>query len=187
MSKDRETTDTTNSGGGGGVRFRNQSPSTHRRSRDRERTTAAADSSSKTLAAKDSIDANNMTAVIGNESSLADYTDHFDDSRLSDEMGYQSFTSEEIDIGGVGSTIALVQGEGHIGSSGRHHHRTNSGQALDRLNTKLACTRESIRKEQTARDGEFLKIFIFLLLVSQENKLIIFFFFLNEFFKRENF
>lgn len=160
MSKDRETTDTTNSGGGG-VRFRNQSPSTHRRSRDRERTTAAADSSTKTLATKDSIDANNMTAIIMNESSLADYTDHFDDSRLSDEMGYQSFTSEEIDIGGVGSTIALVQGEGHIGSSssGRHHHRTNSGQALDRLNTKLACTRESIRKEQTARDGEFLLFF----------------------------
>lgn len=176
MSKDRETTDTTNSGGGG-VRFRNQSPSTHRRSRDRERTTAAADSSSKTLAAKDSIDANNMTAVIGNESSLADYTDHFDDSRLSDEMGYQSFTSEEIDIGGVGSTIALVQGEGHIGSSGRHHHRTNSGQALDRLNTKLACTRESIRKEQTARDGEFLKFFF---VVSKSGKqidyLFIFFF-----------
>lgn len=156
MSKDRETTDTTNSGGGG-VRFRNQSPSTHRRSRDRERTAAGGDPS-KTLTAKDSIDANNMTAVIGNESSLADYTDHFDDSRLSDEMGYQSFTSEEIDIGGVGSTIALVPGEGHVGSSssGRHHHRTNSGQALDRLNTKLACTRESIRKEQTARDGKSL-------------------------------
>lgn len=173
MSKDRETTDTTNSGGGGGsaVRFRNQSPSTHRRSRDRERTTAAAaaetSAASKTLLANNSIDANNMTAV---ESSLADYIEHFDDSRLSDEMGYQSFTSEEIDIGGVGSTIALVQGDGQIvggghhgsSSSGRHHHRTNSGQALDRLNTKLACTRESIRKEQTARDGEFFLIIFFL-------------------------
>lgn len=43
----------------------------------------------------------------------------------------------------------------------RHHHRSNSGQAMDRLNTKIACTRESIRKEQTARDenvNEYLKL-----------------------------
>lgn len=32
--------------------------------------------------------------------------------------------------------------------------RINSSQALDRLNTKIACTKESIRKEQTSRDGE---------------------------------
>lgn len=42
-----------------------------------------------------------------------------------------------------------------------HHHRSNSYQALDRLNTKIACTKESIRKEQTARDdnvNEYLKL-----------------------------
>lgn len=33
--------------------------------------------------------------------------------------------------------------------------RINSCQALDRLNTKIACTKESIRKEQTSRDGEY--------------------------------
>lgn len=33
--------------------------------------------------------------------------------------------------------------------------RINSCQALDRLNTKIACTKESIRKEQTSRDGEW--------------------------------
>ena len=37
-----------------------------------------------------------------------------------------------------------------------HHQRTNSYQALDRINTKIACTKESIRKEQTARDGKLL-------------------------------
>lgn len=35
--------------------------------------------------------------------------------------------------------------------------RINSCQALDRLNTKIACTKESIRKEQTSRDGELRK------------------------------
>lgn len=46
-------------------------------------------------------------------------------------------------------------------SAERHHQRSNSFQALDRLNTKMACTKESIRKEQTARDdnvNEYLKL-----------------------------
>lgn len=36
--------------------------------------------------------------------------------------------------------------------------RINSCQALDRLNTKIACTKESIRKEQTSRDGELIEV-----------------------------
>jgi alanyl-tRNA synthetase len=41
------------------------------------------------------------------------------------------------------------------------HNRTNSLQALDRLTTKIACTKESLRREQTARDdnvNEYLKL-----------------------------
>lgn len=146
MSKDRDTIETgTPSGGerGGGsggshIRYKNQSPSTRRRSRDRER------GSDKTR----DIDLNEVVMTV-------DTIEQFDDSRLSDEMGYQSFTSEEVDVGG--STAQLVNADD------KHplHQRTNSAQALDRLNTKIACTRESIRKEQTARDdnvNEYLKL-----------------------------
>lgn len=47
------------------------------------------------------------------------------------------------------STPSGSAGERTLGS------RVNSSQALDRLNTKIACTKESIRKEQTSRDGEW--------------------------------
>uniref|UniRef100_A0A1L8D970 Putative conserved plasma membrane protein n=1 Tax=Nyssomyia neivai TaxID=330878 RepID=A0A1L8D970_9DIPT len=143
MSRDRETTDTAT--GGGGMRFsRNQSPSTHRRSRERDR-----GSSDKQLQQREiesgTEERNNMTA---------DHSDLFDDSRLSgtEEIGYQTFTSTEEIIDGQPMSLQ---------SEGRHHQRTNSCQALDRLNTKIACTKESIRKEQTARDdnvNEYLKL-----------------------------
>lgn len=56
-----------------------------------------------------------------------------------EETAYQSFLPDEVE-GGAPSR------------EGRHHR--SSSQALDRLNTKIACTKESIRKEQTARDGK---------------------------------
>lgn len=145
MSKDREWTDNSTSGGGL-TRFKNHSPSTRRRSRDRDR------GSDKTR----DIDISDLNMT-------ADTIDQFDESRLSDEMGYQSFTSEEVDQIG-GSTIQLVPNDGS-NSSGKnhqnHHSRSNSMQAFDRLSTKIACTKESIRKEQTARDdnvNEYLKL-----------------------------
>lgn len=72
-----------------------------------------------------------------------------EDSRLSgNEDYYSSFVSDEFD-----------------GSKKLHHRRTHerssSVQAIDRLNTKIQCTKESIRQEQTARDdnvNEYLKL-----------------------------
>lgn len=147
VSKDREWTDTSTSGGGL-TRYKNHSPSTRRRSRDRDR------GSDKTR----DIDTSDLIMT-------SDTIDQFDESRLSDEMGYQSFTSEEVDQIG-GSTIQLVPSDGGGGSnsSGKHQNhnsRSNSLQAFDRLSTKIACTKESIRKEQTARDdnvNEYLKL-----------------------------
>ncbi|ALC47008.1 CG1021 [Drosophila busckii] len=70
-----------------------------------------------------------------------------DSSRLSgNEDYYSSFVSDEFD------------------SSKKHrrsHERSSSLQALDRLNTKIQCTKESIRQEQTSRDdnvNEYLKL-----------------------------
>lgn len=71
---------------------------------------------------------------------------------ITEELGYQSFLLDELE----GNTSTMERRHHH-----RHHHRSNSGQAMDRLNTKIACTRESIRKEQTARDenvNEYLKL-----------------------------
>lgn len=79
-------------------------------------------------------------------------------------MGYQTFASDEVESGNGGTTTAATGGDNSSGggtSDRHHHHRSNSYQALDRLNTKMACTKESIRKEQTARDdnvNEYLKL-----------------------------
>lgn len=143
---------------------RNQSPSSQRRSREREPTNIV----DKTHRERD---ADATTMLITNEisiaspsvvptsapftSSAADSTNDYltDDLRLSgnEELGYQSFVSDELE--GQLSTSTMERRH--------HHHRSNSGQAMDRLNTKIACTRESIRKEQTARDenvNEYLKL-----------------------------
>lgn len=168
VSKDRDSNDSTS---GGGLRFRNQSPSSnHRRSRERER--AAVDKPHRER------DADATTMLITNETPLAspavqaavaaanstsllstdqnEYT--LDESRLSgnEELGYQSFISDGLTDEGPINTSSTMERRHH-----HHHHRSNSGQALDRLNTKIACTRESIRKEQTARDdnvNEYLKL-----------------------------
>ncbi|XP_053956336.1 transmembrane and coiled-coil domains protein 2 isoform X1 [Anastrepha ludens] len=78
-----------------------------------------------------------------------------EDSRLSgtEDLCYQSFASDEQD----GSHVGVDGNKKHH----RRHERTSSLQALDRLNTKIQCTKESIRKEQTARDdnvNEYLKL-----------------------------
>ncbi|XP_055701520.1 transmembrane and coiled-coil domains protein 2 isoform X2 [Phlebotomus papatasi] len=144
MSRDRDATDSAS--GGGGMRFRNQSPSTHRRSRERDRGGVDKQQSQQRDTESGAEDRSNMTA---------DHTDIFDESRLSgtEEIGYQTFA-------GTDDITDGHQMSGH--SEGRHHHqRSNSCQALDRLNTKIACTKESIRKEQTARDdnvNEYLKL-----------------------------
>ncbi|XP_037942682.1 uncharacterized protein LOC119675547 [Teleopsis dalmanni] len=72
-----------------------------------------------------------------------------EDSRLSgnEDLCYQSFASDDVD-GNPPSSLADNNKKHH-----RHHERTSSLQAIDRLNTKIQCTKESIRKEQTARDG----------------------------------
>lgn len=74
---------------------------------------------------------------------------HLTTPLFAEELGYQSFLLDESE----GNTSTLERRH--------HHHRSNSSQAMDRLNTKIACTRESIRKEQTARDenvNEYLKL-----------------------------
>ncbi|XP_037946247.1 transmembrane and coiled-coil domains protein 2-like [Teleopsis dalmanni] len=80
-----------------------------------------------------------------------------EDSRLSgnEDLCYQSFASDDVD-GNPPSSLADNNKKHH-----RHHERTSSLQAIDRLNTKIQCTKESIRKEQTARDdnvNEYLKL-----------------------------
>lgn len=62
-----------------------------------------------------------------------------------EDLCYQSFASDELDTNPAGDNSKKHH---------RRHERLSSLQALDRLNTKIQCTKESIRKEQTARDGE---------------------------------
>lgn len=84
----------------------------------------------------------------------ADQLDAFhDESRLVEDMlGYPSLNSEELEYTDSDYNKQLPP---HLQSTpSSRHHRTNSLQAIDRLTTKIACTRESIRREQTARDGE---------------------------------
>ncbi|XP_031622045.1 transmembrane and coiled-coil domains protein 2 [Contarinia nasturtii] len=172
MSKDRDSNDSVS---GSGLRFRNQSPSTtNRRSRDRERSTndktweRDADANTMLITNEANITSPAAAVVAGNSANAAttaatvsastvitggEQNDTMDDSRLSEELGYQSFLLDELE----GNTSTMERRHHHH----HHHHRSNSGQAMDRLNTKIACTRESIRKEQTARDenvNEYLKL-----------------------------
>jgi len=61
-----------------------------------------------------------------------------------------NFEDYEGGQGAVGANTSQIDG----GEPRSARSRTNSCQVLDRLSTKIACTKESIRKEQTARDGE---------------------------------
>lgn len=82
----------------------------------------------------------------------ADHIETFhDESRLVEDMlGYPSLNSDELEY----TDSDYKQMPPHLQSTpSSRHHRTNSLQAIDRLTTKIACTKESIRREQTARDG----------------------------------
>ena len=143
VSRDRETSNETAPGPGivssaSNIRFRNQSPSaSHRRSRERERTDRET-----TKEHSQSLD---MTA---------DHVDNYhDDSRIVEDMlhGFPSLNSDELEY----TDSDYKQIPAHLQSTpSSRHHRTNSLQAIDRLTTKIACTKESIRREQTARDGK---------------------------------
>ncbi|KAH8310600.1 hypothetical protein KR044_002087 [Drosophila immigrans] len=152
--------------GGVAVRgFRSHSPTHRRRSRERQRRTHGSDQGgllaySGLIGAGPSDMSDFIVAVRGGGGGdggggggggggSAGTGSGLEDSRLSgNEDYYSSFVSDEFD-----------------GSKKLHHRRTHerssSGQAIDRLNTKIQCTKESIRQEQTARDdnvNEYLKL-----------------------------
>lgn len=138
MSRDREST--TDSGTPGpaivtpsNIRFRNQSPSTaQRRSRERERV------------GRDGKDSLNQSLDM-----TVDHADvyHDESSRLQEMLGHPSVASEDLEY-------TDSEHKMHMTTSSNRPHRTNSIQAIDRLSTKIACTKESIKREQTARDGK---------------------------------
>ena len=139
VSRDRET-ESTSAGvmtvsSSSNIRFRNQSPSTtQRRSRERERTDHR----------------DNMKEMNHSLNQSTDITDIDDDSRMTEELGYPSL---DLDLD---YPDQLNDHNNKNSTPMNRHNRTNSLQAIDRLSTKIACTRESIRKEQTARDGKYI-------------------------------
>lgn len=144
VSRDRETTNDATPGPGivsstSNIRFRNQSPSaSHRRSRERERIDR---DTAKDHSLNQSLD---MTV---------DHVETYHDEtrNLEEMLGYPSLNSDELEY----TDSDYKQMPAHLQSTpSTRHQRTNSLQAIDRLTTKIACTRECIRKEQTARDGE---------------------------------
>lgn len=144
MSRDRETTNDSSPAPAPGIvssniRYRNQSPSTsYRRSRERERIDR---DTTKDLSLNQTVE---MTA---------DHIDSFhDESRIIEDMlGYPSLNSDELEY----NDSDYKQMPGNLQSMpSTRHQRTNSLQAIDRLTTKIACTKESIRREQTTRDGK---------------------------------
>ncbi|XP_075146216.1 transmembrane and coiled-coil domain 2 protein Dmtn isoform X2 [Haematobia irritans] len=161
------TTMTGSIGSGGGVvgvtpfrGFRSQSPS-HRRSRDRSRTHARTHGSDQggllvygAIGGGGGLVGGDMTNL---DIGLSSTGGVIDDTRLSgnEDMCHQSFASDDLDTAGGGPM------DGSSKKHHRRHERTSSLQALDRLNTKIQCTKESIRKEQTSRDdnvNEYLKL-----------------------------
>lgn len=120
------------------IRFRNQSPSTthQRRSRERERT---------------ELDyLKEINHSLNQSADMSVDVDTYEDSRMTEELlGYPSLNSEDLEYPDSDPNK-------HQSTPSGRHNRTNSLQAIDRLTTKIACTKESIRKEQTARDGKIL-------------------------------
>lgn len=134
MSRDREFDSPNDAGRSSNIRFRNQSPSTtNRRSRERERS--------------DRDQSKDFNSTMNQSSGDMGAEECFEDSRMTEELlGYPSLNSDDIETESDPNKVTS--------SSSRGHNRTNSLQAIDRLITKIACTKESIRKEQTARDGK---------------------------------
>ncbi|KAH8271448.1 hypothetical protein KR018_011708 [Drosophila ironensis] len=146
----------TGSLGSGGVvarGFRSHSPTHRRRSRERQRRTHGSDQGgllaySGFVGPSDMTDFGGQNQGGGGGGGSAGTGSGLEDSRLSgNEDYYSSFVSDEFD-----SSKKVHR---------RCHERSSSVQAIDRLNTKIQCTKESIRQEQTARDdnvNEYLKL-----------------------------
>ncbi|KAH8346913.1 hypothetical protein KR059_002457 [Drosophila kikkawai] len=151
----------TGSLGSGGVvarGFRSHSPTHRRRSRERQRRTHGSDQGGLLAYSGLVGGINDMTDFLGPNQGggggggggggSAGTGSGLEDSRLSgNEDYYSSFVSDEFD-----SSKKVHR---------RCHERSSSVQAIDRLNTKIQCTKESIRQEQTARDdnvNEYLKL-----------------------------
>ncbi|XP_039492238.1 transmembrane and coiled-coil domains protein 2 isoform X1 [Drosophila santomea] len=135
--------------------FRSHSPTHRRRSRERQRRTHGSDQGGL-LAYSGLVGVNDMSDFLGPQQGggggggggSAGTGSGLEDSRLSgNEDYYSSFVSDEFD-----NSKKVHR---------RCHERSSSVQAIDRLNTKIQCTKESIRQEQTARDdnvNEYLKL-----------------------------
>ncbi|XP_034112257.1 transmembrane and coiled-coil domains protein 2 isoform X1 [Drosophila albomicans] len=145
------------SSGGVAVRgFRSHSPTHRRRSRERQRRTHGSDQGGLLAYSGLIGEGSSFIAAVrgggdggGGGGGSAGTGSGLEDSRLSgNEDYYSSFVSDEFD-----SSKKLHHR--------RTHERSSSVQAIDRLNTKIQCTKESIRQEQTARDdnvNEYLKL-----------------------------
>jgi hypothetical protein len=141
VSRDREFDSSNEPNRASNIRFRTQSPSnTTRRSRERERT--------------DRDQMKEFNTSLNQSADLGMDSETFEDSRMTEELllNFPSLTSDEVEA--EGDAGRHQQQQQSSSTSSRGHNRTNSLQAIDRLITKIACTKESIRKEQTARDGE---------------------------------
>jgi hypothetical protein len=150
VSRDRESTADSSTPGpqitsqSSNIRFRNQSPSTsNRRSRERER-----------------INRDGKESLNQSLDMTADHLDggYHDDSARLDMLGYPSLNSEDLEYTDSEHKLHLMS----TPSSNSRPHRTNSLQAIDRLATKISCTKENISREQKARDGK-IKQFLFCL------------------------
>lgn len=140
VSRDREfesSNDATASRSTSNIRFRTQSPSTtNRRSRERER-----GDREQNKEFNSSMNHHSVDMGVENET--------FEDARMTEEiLGYPTQNSDDVEMEGGDPNKQQTP-------SSRGHNRTNSLQAIDRLVTKIAYTKESIRREQTARDGMF--------------------------------
>ncbi|EDW15015.2 uncharacterized protein Dmoj_GI24584 [Drosophila mojavensis] len=139
------------SSGGVAVRgFRSHSPTHRRHSRERQRRTHGSDQGGLLAYSGMVGDMTDFGISLshGGGGGSAGTGSGLEDSRLSgNEDYYASMASDEFD-----SSKKLHH---------RRHERSSSVQAIDRLNTKIQCTKESIRQEQTARDdnvNEYLKL-----------------------------
>lgn len=83
-----------------------------------------------------------------------------DDMKDHDETCVASSQLDEND-GNLTTISQLSNDSSDIKHFYKSHHRTSSSLAYNRITTKIACTKESIKKEQTARDAnvnEYLKL-----------------------------
>ncbi|XP_065092053.1 transmembrane and coiled-coil domains protein 2 isoform X2 [Ochlerotatus camptorhynchus] len=91
---------------------------------------------------------------------INDNTSVTDDLKDNDETCIPSAQLDEND--GNLTTISQISNDSaDIKQLYKSHHRTSSSLAYNRITTKIACTKESIKKEQTARDAnvnEYLKL-----------------------------